>query len=328
MLSWHAMNRSRHVVGSALALWLWGAPLAAQQPLPVDRSVVLKIEGAEYTVEGRVVIDRRFNLASQRAITIRGIGADPTLVVAGSFEAKAVLGGANRFENLTIELAPECRKLYLANVDWISGGGIRTAEGAPSSAIVFGEHLKMSSRIEVEMLAGSIDLQASRFSAPVVVRGLTQSERKPNATSVKLLTNKDGFLAGLEISGVADALVRHNLLAGPKVLLERVASFDLDGNLVRCDLLALRAERYTGFQKSKVRNCDFYGARVQIFAPAEGDKRLRLTMQHCWFRGLTDPEAILEQLVSDGTRNPECGVLASFTRISAQPLGLGGRPAD
>ena len=322
------MTRSRQLAGSALVLLLGGAALAAQQPLPVDRSVVLKTEGAEYTVEGRVVIDRRFNFASQRAITIRGIGPDPTLVVAGSFEAKAVLGGANRFENLTIELAPECRKLYLANVDWVSGGGIRTAQGAPSSAIVFGEHLRMNSRIEVEMLAGSIDLQASRFAAPVVVRGLMQSDRKPNATGVKLLTNTDGFLAGLEVTGVADALVRHSLLAGSRVLLERVASFDLDGNLVRCDLLDLRAAHYTGFQKSMVRNCDFYGARVRIFAPVEGDKRLSLTMQHCWFRGLTDPKAILEQFVNDGTQNSECGVLASFTRISAQPLGLGGRPKD
>ena len=110
----------------AIALLALLAPL--QSPLPVDRDATLKTQDAVYTIEGRVLLESRIDLESQRAIRLRGLGEGATLVVAGSFTAKAALGGANLFENVTIEVAPECRELYLANVTWSSGGGIRTAE--------------------------------------------------------------------------------------------------------------------------------------------------------------------------------------------------------
>ncbi len=90
-------------------------PARAQGPLPVDKSATWKTDGMAFSVEGRVRIDPKVALASQRALTIRGVGEGATVVVAGSLELKAVTGGTNVFENLTIEVAPECRSLYLAD---------------------------------------------------------------------------------------------------------------------------------------------------------------------------------------------------------------------
>ena len=311
-------------MSSIVALVSLVASARAQVPLPVDGNVTLKTAGLEFTVEGRVHLDRRFDFASQRAITIRGVGGDATLVVSGSFELKAVTGGNNVIENLTLELADDCRSVYLSNVIWSGGGGVRTAEGKPTSAKVFCEFLQMRSTFNVEAYGGAFALQASLFTPPVRIHGLAPTESKANTTTLLILACKSGLTGGLEVRGVAEATIRHNKLAGDRVLLENIGKLDLDGNLVTTDLLDLRVAHYTGFKKTKVRNCDFAGPRVRLFAPAEEDKRLKVTFQNCWFRSSTDPEIILAQTVRDATHDAECGILAAFQRISAAPLELGG----
>lgn len=313
------------------------APLEA--PFPVAQSTTLKTDGAVYTVTGRQVIPRNVAITSLRAARILGRGENAVLVVAGALEIKAALGGTNVLENVTIEVAPECKSLYVANCNFTGSGGVRTAEKAPCAARIYMEFVTFAygTALTVEATAGEIDLQASQSTAPVRVRALGDSEKKPNRVKLNILTCMgtaagSGLAGGLVVENVSDVTVRNCDIAGPETRFLDCRQLDFDGNHARSAFVEFRQSLPRRFDKTRIRNTDFRAPRVVVFAPVEGKpedpKKEFVTFESCWFLGLTEPAAITGSRVQDRGTDPTNGIVATFRSTSPRALKLGGNVVD
>jgi hypothetical protein len=328
------------VLRSLLALGVLSlAPVAAQAPFPVAASTTLRADGAVYTVTGRQVIPKSVTITSLRAMTLQGRGENAVLVVAGALDIKAALGGKNVIEGVTIELEPECKSLYLGNVDFVGSGGVRTAEKKPGTARIYMEFVNFGygTSLALEASAGEIDLQASTSSAPVRVRGHELNEKKPNRVKLNVLTCMgtlpgSGLHGGLVVENVHDVTVRNCDLAGAETRFVDCRVLDFDGNNARSAVVEFRQSQPRRFDKTKIHNTDFRSPRVVVFAPAEGkpedDKKEHLTLESCWFLGLVDAEAICGSRVQDRRLDPKNGVWITFRSTSAKALKLGGDLVD
>ena len=301
------------------------------EPFPVSKTTTLKTDGLVFHVEGRQRIPSNVKIASWRAIEIRGQGGEAVLEVEGVLELKAVTGGRVQVRDVWIEPMPECRSLYLANTTFHGSGGIRPSPEGPCAPQIYMEFLELGpgTSLELDMTAGSVDLQASIARAPVRFTGLRPSPKKPNGTKVEVLTckskKKGGLNGGLLVEGMRDVLVRNCDLAGERTAFVDCEKLDFDGNNSRSRLTEFRHSDYGGLKKTKIHNCDFRSPRVVTWTPVKTEGRAeRLLMDHCWIGGWTDPDSILAEVIEDSSRDPTSGVRVDFRKLRERPFGLGG----
>jgi hypothetical protein len=316
-----------HVGPSLIVGLVLSAASGLEEPFPLE-TVTLRTEGGAFYVEGRQTIPTNAKITSLRRITIRGRGEGAVLEVAGKLELKAVTGGEVKVENCWIEVAPECRDLYLSHVTFGSRAGLRTAEEQPADTDIFMEFVKFGSEpLQLTMTAGSVDLQSCDFRKPVTIRGVKPSEKGANGLKLVIMgsTGRNAALAGgLLVTGVKEALVRTNDIGGALTLFRDCRSVTFDGNNARSGTTEFHQSAYGRFGRTTIKNVDVRSDKLVLFSPAQGKQAERVILEHCWFGGLEDPEAIRASIVEDCGQNPESGVLCTFKKTSASPLGFGG----
>ena len=309
-----------------LSLPLAGSPAAprAQEPFPTESTVTLREDGKLWHVRGRRTIASSVKIVSLRSARIQGLDGEAVLEVSGVLELKAVTGGGVTLENVWIELAPDCKALYLSQC-WFKGGGVRSSEKGPTQAKVFIErsYFQEGASFSVSMSGGSIDVQGASSAEEILLRGLPQSEKVENKTSATFLSCK--LAKGLQVVGVLELLVRNCDLAGDAVTLLDCPRLHFDGNNVRTERMMLAHSEPGRFAKTKVGNCDFRCDVIELRAPPRGDKSEPVLFDHCWFRGRIEPLVIRRELILDQLRDPTSAAVASFRKTSAAALGLGGR---
>ncbi len=304
---------------------------AAEVPFPTNKTQTLRKEFGEYYVEGRQVIPKNVSITSLRQMKLVGRGENPTLVVEGVLDLRAVTGGWARIENLRIELAPTAKELVLMDVELGRGAKLVPSDAGPAKAKVSfnGSKILHGGSFEVLMDAGKVAVMASLTSGPMTIRGAMRSETKGSNLDVVVVTNKGpnfGIRGGLVIEGARDVTVRLSDLAGERVRLENNEKLAFDTSNVRCEVLEFRHERAGRLPKAKIEACDFRCDRMLFVAPAKKEgKTGRLAISKSWFGGRLDEDLIRTDMIRDAEVDPESGIEVVLRKISEVPLGLGGR---
>jgi hypothetical protein len=307
---------------------------AFQIPFPTDKTTTLREDGQRYLVEGRVKVPNSVTISSLRATRIEGRGDEAVLEVSGALEFKAVTGGEVVFENVWIELAPDCKSLYMAGCKF-SNCGIRTAEGKPTSATIFGENnwFENSASLQIHVAAADIAIHGGSSRRPILIHGDPISDKAANRSKLFMLSwngqangKQKGCLGGITVEGLADVVVRNVDIRGVNCRFADCAKLEFDGNLVSVEKTEFVQSAYGKFASTRIANSDFKSGKVHLIAPAQGKKAERQLLDHCWFGGPVEPAEITGPLVVDNTVDPSTGVLATYKKTSPTPNGLAGQP--
>jgi hypothetical protein len=234
-------------------------------------------------------------------------------------------------ENVWIELTPTTKELHLIACEF-KGGGIRPAADGATSAKVYcdGVTFDAQASCSFRVAAGGIDFYNGGAVKLVSIQGVPQSDKAGNKARVALQGwNREvihGMQSGLVVEGVADVLVRNCALLGEKSRFADWGKLDFDGNHVRSKLVQFEQPAYGRFRGTAIHNVDFNGEQVEFRSPAQPDpdKVEKLQVDHCWFRGMTEPATIAATMLLDHTRDATIGVEIGFKRTCPSPLGLGG----
>ncbi|MEO7155156.1 MAG: hypothetical protein ABI054_10955 [Planctomycetota bacterium] len=303
----------------------------AQDAFPTSKSTTLKEDGRTWWIDERAEIANSVSVVNLRATKIEGRakGKENVLFVSGSLELKAVTGGRVILENVWIELAPDAKSLYLSQCEF-HGGGVRSQGKVSTAAKVFTEITTFGkdASCSLTMHAGSVDMQATHSGAPVVFTGVALAEKSPNRTNVSILAcngDQRGLLGGLLVSGMADVQVRHTVLGGASTRIVDCPKLDFDGNDVQSVTLQFVQTVYGNFGATKIHNCDFRSDKIEFRTPAPEKKLEKVMLDHCWFRGLTEPEKIGALMVVDHASDATTGVTIGYAKISPSAIGLAGR---
>ncbi len=319
-------------MGFAL-LFLVALCAPSEEPFPTEKTVTLRAESADYYVEGRQLIPGHVKISSLRRAKLSGRGEGAVLQVDGTLELKAVTGGEVLVENLWIEVLPRCKSLYLSHVKFGKKSGIRSPEGAPNKAVIYMEYCEFDpGTFSIDMTAGTLDFQTVHSRAPVVINGSAPSAKSSNNTKILIMGcmgqrggNRPRALSGgLLVTGIKDALIRNNDIGGERTLFQDCSKIMFDGNNARSGMTEFRQSEYGDFGGLDFKKTDVCSDELVFFAPAKGKKQERVKLENCWFGGSEDPETIRSTVVRDCLRDPECGVMVTFRKTSAEPLGFGG----
>jgi len=246
-----------------------------------------------------------------------------------------VTGGEVVLENVWIELAPDCKSLYLSRCSFKSRG-IRTAQGAPTSAKIFGENnwFEDDASFQITVTAADVAMHSGGTRRPFVVRGAPVSDKAPNKSRLFMLSwngnengRQKGLNGGLEVDGVADVLIRNCVVRGAQTRLADCAKLEFDGNLVLSSKAEFAHSVYGRFGSTRISNTDFrLDDKLRLSAPAQEGKAERVLLDHCWFGGPVEPAEITGPIVVDQTVDPSTGVLATYKKTAPNPNGLAGKP--
>lgn len=320
------MRSTRLAVVASTWLALAGlVPALAQERFPTDKTVELGEDGKRWFVRGRQTIASAVSVTSLRATMIQGYDEECVIEVAGSLTLKAVKGGKTLLENVWIELTPTTKELHLISCEF-KGGGIRPAANGATSAKVYCDGVTFDSKANCsfKFAAGSLDSYNGGSVQPLVIQGVPQSDKAGNKAKVALQASSlDG---GVTVEGIADVLVRNCGVGGARTRFADWSALDFDGNHAYSVLTEFVQPAYGRFRGTHIHNVDFAGEKIEFRCPAKGDKVEKLLVDHCWFRGLTEPETILTSMLLEHSRDAAIGVEIGFKRICPAPLGLGGRP--
>jgi hypothetical protein len=320
-------------------------PAAAQdrsRPLPVDRTRKLIEEEAVWTVEGRVRIPRGIEVTVLRNCIIRAKGSEPAVIeVEGGFDAVGVLAKEVVFENVVVEPQAKFEKIHMDMVIFRGGGGVRTPKDASvdgSLAVENVDFLKGAS-FDVEFTRGSVALATacalgnSRIRTTdregtgpsqvrIVVRGCNQDPEHyctPHSRRV-------GLVGGLEVDGGDEVTVITNRLGGALAAVRNWGrKLIFDGNKVTAGKLEFSHVEAGRFPLVQCAKLDVYAAKVSATAPPKKGVRDVLTMDRCWFRGIVEPKRIFEDVILDGSDDPESnGVRVQLPKINERAMCLAG----
>ena len=328
-----------HLLSALLALGLADVRAEGEKPLPTRNSIILSRGGTTYFVEGRQKIPWGCEISVQKDIKIVGRGKDAVLEVAGSLQVHGITDKEVIIENLVIEPAARFEEIRLDMVR-MYGGGVTNPGKMPVDGRVVLENSELHKGMVVDltMTGGEVRLLNCMFREPVKIRGVpekgkSKSTVKAEITScylkprrrgaVKQGTSYSGLLGGLFLTGVRNAVVRINRLAGPTSEFVDCPGLTLDGNKINSHKLVLRHSRNGGFKGTKVQKCDIYSGKLILHSPA-GKKREKVPFDKCWFLDLKKAKDIQAKVIEDGNDNPECGVVAIFRKINTRPLELAG----
>jgi len=303
-------------------------------PFPVERSTILREEGATYFVEGTRRIPWGVEIAVQKEVKIVGRGKDAVLEVEGALQVHGTRDREVIFEHVTIRPAPRFEELRLDMAILRGSGGLRTARDQPSAGKVSVENSMFSdaAAIELALCAGELTIFATHSFEPARIAGLPQAPEKPCAAKVRIdacfnaqNSFQSGFIGGLLLSGLPGATVRNSRMAGAVSEFRDCGALTFDGNKVNSTALAFTHATPGGFKGSRFLKCDVYATTIRFTAP-EG-KAERVTLDKWWFRGLTKPDEIHEKLIRDGKDDPRNAARVDFAKINDRPLELAG-PID
>jgi len=319
-----------------LAAVLLAASATAQgQPLPIEKTVTLKEDNAVWYVDGRQRIKSNVTITILRSCTIQARGEGAVLEVEGGLDLRAATGGNIVLDGVWVEPWPGCKELTLLNCNFRGDGGLRTAAGGPDDVdvILRSSRFEGASRLELDLTGGELSIMSCGFDGPAVLRGAVTEKHKRNSLELVILgchggraPRKLGFLGGLRVEGVKDALLRNVDLAGEESVLSDCGKLVFDGNQVRSTRFEVRQSDPKSFGGTKISNTDFRCGELVLFQPATSGDPQRVKLDQCWFDGHTEEQAIKSAMLVDCERDEACGVLATFARIQEAPLGFGGRP--
>lgn len=326
-----------------LSLALVAAVPAVQEgPLPFpDSTITVKTDDSQFFVRGRCVLPRNAKVALLRRARVEGNpgkgedGAveEAVIEVSGTLELKAVTGGNVILRNVWLELTPECKSIYLADVNFVGGGGIRASEKGASTADVYIENVEFTGGATLSMAcsAGTITVSSVHADAPAALIGAPRSERVDSKANIRVLNCQGGrrgewkgMAGGLTMTGVKSAVVQFSYLGGKASRFADNGKLSFQGNNVQSKLIEFEYSRPGQFKKAAVSGCDFRSDEVRFLAPINGTKTERVAVKDCWFTSGTDAEAILTKQVLDTTRNEKSSAAVSLKKIKEAPVGLGG----
>ena len=292
-------------------------------PFPVDRSRILRTEGAVYLVEGRLTIPKGVEVSCQKDIYIRGVGKNATIVVQGSFQGHGVAAREIIFENVTVEPGESCQDLHLDTVIFRKGGGIRSAKGTSVKGKLFleGVHLTGNTQLDVAMRGGSIDLAGIDCDALAKVVAVNANGR-PNKLKVKVRGSV--FRKGFELREAHDVTVRINSFAGERVTFVNCGTLIFDGNKVtakRLEIVQQKAGRHKG---TKLQKCDFYCDEISVWAPVQKGKSDTVKVDKCWFKGIEKAKDVHAKFLRDGNDDPKNGAKFALKKVNKRALELAG----
>jgi hypothetical protein len=321
--------------GTARRTVPWG------EPFPLKTTTVM-VDDSQFFVRGRQVIPRKAKVVLLRRANVTGSGAvgedgseeAAVIEVSGTLELKAVTGGRVVLRNTWIELTPECRSLYLANVRFIGGGGIRPCSKGPSKADVFMERVEFieGASLDMECSAGTLTITSTHCKGPASLRGVSRSEKAESKAIIRIVGCKGGapgswrgMMGGLTVSGAKSALVQFSHLEGGTSRFADNGKLSFEGNNVRSKVVEFAYSKPGQFKKAKISGCDFRSKVVAFEAPLAGGKIERLSVKDCWFSSGEDPEKILGEQVLDSSRDETTSTAVSLRSIKERPIGLGGK---
>ncbi|MEM8711073.1 MAG: hypothetical protein AAGG01_08980 [Planctomycetota bacterium] len=321
---------------------LMGASASAVpgEPFP-SKTTTVKTDDSQFNVAGRHVLPRNAKVALLRRAKVLGTSAagedgkteDAVLEVSGTLELKAVTGGKVELRNVWIELTPECKSLYLADVRFIGGGGIRASSKGPSTADVFMEKVEFveGASFSMSCAAGTITVTSTHSKGPVKLLGASRSERAESKAKIRVTGCKGGkpgswrgMMGGLEVSGAKFALVQFCHLEGGTSRFADNGKLSFEGNNVRSQFTEFAYSRSGQFKRATISGCDFRSKEVAFLAPPNDGKTEKLSVKDCYFTAGTDGEAILKEQIRDARRSDETSAEVSLKKIKERPIGLGG----
>jgi hypothetical protein len=313
-------------IGVGLVL---AATVAAEEPrpLPVRTSITLNRDRAVYYVEGRQTIPWGAEINVQKRIEIVGRGDDAVLEVAGALNLIGLPEGPCYISNLRIELAPRFRLVRLYETRFRDGGGVFASAEKPAAGTLVIENAKLlrNVNLDVTMQGGKLRLLNTVFYRPVRIKAVPEEGKSRATLKVDIISNfPSGFMEGFFLTGAHKPVVRNNRFRGEAEIVN-CPGLTFDGNRVDTDRLVIRHTVNGGFQRTKIQKCDFSLKELVLSSPA-GKAKEKVSIDKCWFRGVTDPKSIHQSLIRDGHDDEKCGVKAVLRKINKKPLGLAGKP--
>ncbi len=312
------------VVVAAVAWSGAAAPTPAEEslPFPVDRSQILSRDKAVYTVEGRVRIPHGVEVSVQKDIIIRAKGGAPAVIeVEGSLTVHGVRQREVIFEDVTVEPCPKFTQItmdmtvFRGNTGGIMTGKDQSAEG-PLQIELF--DFIGGATMDVTLAAGSITLSSVCANNPIRIRTLKAPGKEKSLVRVFLRGcpqdpyvrctphgSRVGLVGGLEVDGGDDVTLQLSRIGGDLFAVrnwgQRLIVQGLKVNSTAVEVTHARAGQ---FQRVQFANCDIYSSSVTISAPPEKGVKDTLTMDRCWFKGVTDPKKIMADIVKDAEDDP------------------------
>lgn len=314
------------------------------EPFPVTTTTV-KTDDSQFHVQGRQQLPRNAKVALLRRAKIEGSSAagpdgeveDAVIEVSGTLELKAVTGGQVELRNVWIELTPECKSLYMTDVRFIGGGGVRASKEGASTADIYIEKVEFveGAAFSLECSDGKVTVSSVHSTSPVSLVGAARSERAGSNANIRVIGCAGGrrgqwrgMMGGLTLSGAKAALVQFSHLAGGTSTFKDNGKLSFEGNNVRSKVTEFAYSETGKFKRATVSGCDFRSTEVHFLAPLNGGKTERVALKDCWFSSGTEPEKILADQVRDASNNDESSALVSLKKIKEAPVGLGGKAGD
>jgi hypothetical protein len=315
-----------------------------EQPFPVDRTQILSKEKAVYTVEGRVRIPKGVEISCLKDVVIRGKGSQPAVIeVEGSLTVHGVLTREVIFEDVTVEPCPTFTQITMDMTIFRGNGGVRTGKdqsaegplqlelfdfvGGASMDVCFGGgSIVLSSvcadnftKIRVRKPPGKEKNMVRLF-----VRGCPQDPRvrcTPHGGRV-------GLVGGLEADGGDDMTIQLSRIGGSLCAVRNWGQrLIFDGLKINSAKVEITHEKSGQFQRVQCAKLDVYSSEVRASCPPAKGAKDTLTMDRCWFKGITDPKELRGKVLHDGTEDPENnGVRIQLPTVTDRPLELAGPP--
>ena len=312
-------------------------------PFPVDKTQILSKEKTVYTVEGRVRIPKGVEISCLKEVIIRGKGSSPAIIeVEGSLTVHGVYQREVIFENVTVEPCPTFTQITMdMTVFRGNTGGVKTG---PNQSVEGPLQLELfdftgGSSMDVSFSAGSIVLSSVCADAFTKIR-----VRKPPGKEKNLVRlfvrgcpqdphvrctphgSRVGLVGGLEADGGDDVTIQLSRIGGPLCAVRNWGQrLIFDGLKINSSKVEITHEKSGQFQKVQCAKLDIYSSEVVASCPVAKGAKDTLTMDRCWFKGITDPKEVRARILKDGTSDPENnGVRIQLPKINERPLELAG----
>jgi len=312
-------------------------------PLPVDKTAILRKDGAVYYVEGRVTIPAGVEVTILNDIEVFGRGEGATIAVEGSFVVHGVREREVVFHDVTIEVQPEFEDLHM-DMAILDGGGVRGPEGAAVNGDIFFELFDFvhGATLDVRVASGSVELSTVCSETPVKIEVVPPEDATDNKIKVNIRGCGQGTLktcephplriglrGGLEVSGAQEIVVRSTRVGGDLCAIRNwQKSLIFDACKIQSKALEVTHDAAGYFAKAQFAKCDVYSPSVLFRAPVEKGKKDTAHVQRFFFAGEGDEDVVMEKIVKDAADDPEHnGVVVRLDKVKTRAHEMAG-PAE
>jgi len=323
-----------------------GTPAAAAPealPLPVNRTAILRKDGAVYFIEGRVQIPAGIEVTILNDIRIIGRGPDATIEVVGTLVVHGVGGREVVFENVTVEPQADFKEVHM-DMAIFEGGGVKSPKDVSINGHLFLELFDFvrGALLDVRVASGSVELSSVCAETPIKiaivppdgatdnkvkvnVRGCGQGQNRPCEPHV----NRVGLKGGLDVSGANEIVVRSTRVSGALCAIRNWRkSLIFDACKIQSSRLEVTHNEAGKFVKAQFAKCDIYSPVVLFRAPIKKGKKDTAKVQRFYFGGEGDPKVVLSEIIEDKTDDPEKnGVRVKLDKVKTRAHAMAG-PAE